>query len=423
MLPKAHLFVVDDDTLPVHVQNGFCGIVKTQRENRAGGLNISYFGQQADLMNIHVGDLAFFYMITKAKDRKLFEFAHDDEFEPLQQGYYGVYRITGQPFISEGQVQGQYPFENYYIFGSVSNIKYRDFVKQGSSRGVERQFRPPVLSIRIPIAPVDDFEKFENRFVDDNQAYIDKTDEGILGTLMFKKIQRAGEERSITPILPEEASKIARLIFKQPKRNFGLAPIDQPSNQHGRPVELDLEEGANGELKLEMMLEAYILRCLNEDTPLGALDATLGNRDSIEYCGNQVQYGISGNKVDILLLHRSSLAGSTGYRHQATVIELKKSKIMKEDVQQILDYRKWIAQLTTHNNLSAIKPILIGKKPSSRMTTASKKDIRDALTNIKRFGISEPEFIEYKPLKDKDGRVNSIVFEKFDIHELIDDEE
>ena len=67
--------------------------------------------------------------------------------------------------------------------------------------------------MRIPIKPIEHYEDLENKFFDDNQAYIDKTDEGMLSTLLFKKIKRIGEERSITPILPEEASKIARLIF------------------------------------------------------------------------------------------------------------------------------------------------------------------------------------------------------------------
>ena len=72
MKSKAHLFVVDDDTMPLHIQKGFCGIIKIRKENRAGNLNTAFFGQMADLMNIKVGDLVYFYMQTKGQ-RKFFE--------------------------------------------------------------------------------------------------------------------------------------------------------------------------------------------------------------------------------------------------------------------------------------------------------------------------------------------------------------
>ena len=35
MKPKAHLFVVDDDSMPMAIQKRFCGIIKIQQQNRA----------------------------------------------------------------------------------------------------------------------------------------------------------------------------------------------------------------------------------------------------------------------------------------------------------------------------------------------------------------------------------------------------
>lgn len=57
LIPKAHLFVVDNDTMPLHIQKGFCGIVKVKRKNRGDNFNNAYFGQHADLMNIKVRDI------------------------------------------------------------------------------------------------------------------------------------------------------------------------------------------------------------------------------------------------------------------------------------------------------------------------------------------------------------------------------
>lgn len=415
MKSKAHLFVVDDDTMPLHIQKGFCGIIKINQENRAGNLNTAFFGQMADLMNIKIGDLVYFYMQTKGQ-RKFFTLQDEGNFDKLEQGYYGVFEVVGKPFFSEDEIKGSYPLENFYIFGSTNNSNYSRFSLNVNGRTVT----PPILYVRIPIKPIEHYEDLENKFVDDNQAYIDKTDEGSLSTLLFKKIKRIGEERSITPILPEEASKIARLIFKQKKQNFPLR-IDN-SNQirnsdPAREINLVLRSTDGEAFDLEAMLEAYILSCLNNGTSLSGLENIIGDYNEIEFCGNQIQYGISGNKVDILLLHRKELGGSTNYRFRATVFELKKDQIKKEDILQIIDYQKWIAQLTTFNNLKAIQPVLIGKKPSNRINATTKQKIKESLNQIKELGVSAPRFFEY--VLNISGNNISVTFNEFDINEII----
>ncbi len=415
MKPKAHLFVVDDDTMPVHIQKGFCGIIKIQQRNRAGNLNIAFFNQMADLMNIKIGDLVYFYMQTKGK-RKFFKLQDEDNFDNLEQGYYGVFEVSGMPFLSESEIKGTYPLENYFIFGSIDNENYSRFQSMINGRIV----KPPILYVRIPIKPIKHYEDLENKFVDDNQAYIDKTDEGMLSTLLFKKIKRIGEERSITPILPEEASKIARLIFKQKKKNFPLN-IDQDNlmknNDSEKEVKLILSSSDGKNFALEAMLESYILHQLNNDLPLEGLDDIIGNRNEIEFCGNQVQYGISGNKVDVLLLHKKELGGSTAYRYKATVIELKRDQIKKEDITQIIDYQKWVAQLTTFNNLKAIQPVLIGKKTSIRINQITKDKIKKALEKINELGVSTPLFFEY--ILNENGENIEVTFNSFSIEDIV----
>lgn len=162
------------------------------------------------------------------------------------------------------------------------------------------------------------------------------------------------------------------------------------------------------------MLEAYIARALNRGMPLGDLQRAIGSYDDIEYCGNQVQYGISGNKVDMLLLHRKVLGGSISYRYKATVIELKKGRIDEVSVRQIVDYQKWIAQLVTYNNVSAIQPILVGKRPSLRMSREKKTQIAQLIGRIEQSAIQPPIFIEYIP--HQDGLID---FERYDIREYL----
>ena len=415
MKPKAHLFVVDDDTMPVHIQKGFCGIIKIQQRNRADYLNIAFFGQMADIMNIKIGDLVYFYMLTKGQ-RKFFRLQDEDNFDKLEQGYYGVFKVVGRPFFSEDEVKGIYPLENYYIFGSTENQNYSRFSLNVGGKIV----KPPILYVRIPIKPIEHYEDLENKSVDDNQAYIDKTDEGMLSTLLFKKIKRIGEERSITPILPEEASKIARLIFKQKRKNFPLN-IDHSNlitnNDPEKEVKLILSSADGQNFDLEAMLESYILQRLNNDLPLSGLDDIIGDRNEIEFCGNQIQYGISGNKVDVLLLHKKELGGSTAYRYKATVIELKRDQIKKEDITQIIDYQKWVAQLTTFNNLKAIQPVLIGKKISIGINQATKNKIREALEKINELGVSTPLFFEY--VLSGSGEGVEVSFTRYSIEDII----
>ena len=415
MKPKAHLFVVDDDTMPVHIQRGFCGIIKIEQQNIRGNFNTAFYGQRADLMNIKVGDLVYFYMQTKGQ-RKFFEVQDMANFDSLEQGYYGVFKVSGKPFMSEEEIKGAYPLENYFIFGSTGNVNYSRFQLNINNRIV----KPPILYIRIPIQPIEHYEDLENKFVDDNQAYIDKTDEGTLSTLLFKKIKRIGEERSITPILPEEASKIARLLFKQKKKNFplnidhgNLVTNDDPTKE----IKLTVSSADGQSFDLEAMLEGYILHRLNNNLPLDGIDDVVGNRDEIEFCGNQIQYGISGNKVDILLLHKKELGGSTAYRYKATVIELKKDQIKKEDIIQIIDYQKWMAQLTTFNNLKAIQPVLIGKKISTRINQSTKDKIKVALEKIKELGVSTPLFFEY--VLSGSGEGIEVSFIRYSIEDII----
>jgi CRISPR/Cas system-associated exonuclease Cas4 (RecB family) len=415
MKPKAHLFVVDDDTMPVHIQRGFCGIIKIEQQNIRGNLNIAFFGQMADIMNIKIGDLVYFYMQTKGQ-RKFFQLQDEANFDSLEQGYYGVFEVSGKPFMSDEEVGGAYPFKNYFIFGSVNNQNYSRFQLNINNRLI----KPPILYVRIPIKPIEHYEDLENKFVDDNQAYIDKTDEGMLSTLLFKKIKRIGEERSITPILPEEASKIARLIFKQKKKNFPLN-IDRSNlitnNDPEKEVKLIISSADGESFDLEAMLESYILHRLNNNLPLDGIDDVIGNRNEIEFCGNQIQYGISGNKVDLLLLHKKELGGSAAYRYKATVIELKRDQIKKEDITQIINYQKWVAQLTTFNNLKAIQPVLIGKKASIRMNQASKNKIKETLKKINEIGVSTPLFFEYVLSGSREGL--KVSFSRYSIEDII----
>jgi len=385
---STHLFVVNSDTFPIHVQRNFTGVV------RGGG--IGYYGQLADLMNIREGDLAFFYLMYGNKKKLLWP---NNKFEP---GYYGIYKIKSRPFIDDNDIEGKDQFDGQFIFGNSNSEIFKNFKIHGKN--------PLILPIRMLIEPVENLNYAKN--VDDTTAYVDKTDEGQLWTLLFKKINKAGQARGITPLLPEEASKIARLLFKANQIKLSdrvnlLADITRysyPSNPRNfLTVTLEHQPDNPEKVRIENMLVAWIMEHIDKDVPV--LNDLIGDKEDLEFHGNHIQYGIAGDTIDILLLHRRKINGIE-YRYKATVIEVKRDRISESNVDQVLRYTKWVAQLVTFNNISAIQPVVIGKKPNIRQVDKIKNEIK----NVNDRGVRTPIFLEYT-LHDE----GTITFQKFEI--------
>ena len=86
---------------------------------------------------------------------------------------------------------------------------------------------------------------------------------------------------------------------------------------------------------------------------------------------------------------------------KASVIELKKGKLTKKDVEQIKDYTKWMSQLVFGNDSGEsklkIQPILIGLKADDKIIEKTQKLIGDT---------QKPILMEYE-VKD-----NKIEFKK-----------
>lgn len=385
---NAHLFVVNNDTFPIHVQRNFAGVVK--------GGGIGYYSQLADLMNIRERDLAFFYLMYTNKKNLLWP---ENNFES---GYYGIYKIKSRPFFDEHDIEGKDQFKGQLIFGNPNSEIYKEAKDQDK--------KALILPIRMIIEPMENLSYAEH--VDDTTAYVDKTDEGQLWTLLFKKISKAGQARGITPLLPEEASKIARLLFKANQVKLSdKVNLLTDIKCHGYPykqenfVTVDLEPSPNNSeaVRIENMLVAWIMERLDKDVPV--LSDLIGKKGDLEFRGNHIQYGIAGDTVDILLLHRRKINGIE-YRYKATVIEVKKDRINKDNVDQALRYTKWIAQLVTFNNISAIQPVVIGKRPSTRQVD----NIKAKIKNLNERGVRTPIFLEYKLHGTK-----TISFEEFEV--------
>ena len=253
-----------------------------------------------------------------------------------------------------------------------------------------------ILPNRILIEPV---SYFENP-VDDNTAYINHTNHGMLWTMLFRKTFGAGCARSITHILPEENEKLSRLLArvntKGPVKGYPFKPYLKPEGIKGKTLNLKFSGGP--EFQFESILEAWFMA--NVDGRDSVLRSVLGPVNELEYWGNNVLYGIGGEKVDVLCLHTRE-----GVRFKATVVELKKGPITDDALAQIDDYGYWVAQLATAYLKDSIprldvQPVLVGRGTRPR-TIESIKAYRPQSFEIPvkppcKITVRRPILLEYE---------------------------
>ena len=399
---NAHVFVVDADSYPVHRDRLFCGIknpnqVTTIKKSGKKRPNSSYFGLIADLVTLRVGDYVLFYQMRKEEAK-------------FDRGFRGIFRVFSEPFFSDEDIdgldssQGSLGSKDKKVLGKCphcqTNLSERADAKTGEKycRKCQKELEFHILPNRVLIEPVMVFEDP----IDDNTAYIDrnyinddlKENLPILWTMLFRKTSGEGRARSITHILPEEYKKLEK-IFKEnckvsEESNFVSY---KPKNKTEIIIPLDTDE--NGELKVEAFLEAWLMSKIGKGKIKG-LSEIIGDGEDIEYFGNNVLYGIGGERVDILIIHNDGKE-----RIKASVIELKKGKLTKKDVEQIKDYTKWMSQLVFGNDSGEsklkIQPILIGLKADDKIIEKTQKLIGDT---------QKPILMEYE-VKD-----NKIEFKK-----------
>lgn len=331
----SHVFVVDCFSFPVHRSRGFCGVKNLPRE----WVRYSVF---ADLKAIRVGDLVFFYQ------RRIDE-------PPEERGFRGIYHVVSEPFFDDSDVE----WEENVVLGKCPHCgkPYSETVKEKRvvcrSCGRTLNYNEHILPNRVLIKPASYFE----RPVDDNTAYVNHTNHGSLPTMLFRKVFGRGRERSITHILPEEAEKLTRLLERA---NKGVISAFPPSEEYPssprRHIQIELGRGPR--IRYESVLEAWTMENIDKDIPV--LRDIIGPKEELEYFGNNVLYGIGGEKVDVLSLHKN---GEVRYR--AVAIELKKGSIDRGAVNQIDRYSYWVAQLATANvtprvDSLLLQPVLVG---------------------------------------------------------------
>lgn len=366
---KAVVLVVDKYSQDVHLASLTAGVKYPVKFSSQAGIEYthSFYSILADLANVQTGVRVFFYR------RRIDE-------PPEGRGFIGEWEALGTPFED---LQTAIACGKLEILGRCPNCgcpvsKLADGKPCCENCGGE--LAGHILPLRFQVKQVRAYQ----RYLDDNTAYVDITDEGRLSTLIFRKVYGAGRERSVNPILPEEAEKLRRLLLRVEEKQMNHQ-VYFPKVSHHRPPKtvrlidyyanfsqkfslyrkghtLLYDEGT-GELAYETVLEFWLMRELanNQRQILSTFEISPNER--LEWFANQVLFGIGGEKSDVLLLMRNA----EGLRCRAIVIELKKGDIDSESLKQVKSYAYWVAQLATAQVQNAIQrpfkitPIAIGR--------------------------------------------------------------
>ena len=362
----AHVFVVNSDTIQVTKNRLVCAVVRDMGKDREQ-VEKTRADVLADLSCLREGDKIFFYEISV--------------------GFHGIFEAVGKPFISEEEIN----YDNKYLFGSEKNSHYKDKIIHKKKRNGDIKVIYPLLTPnRILIKPLKVFKnpisemKAFGRFI----SAVD------LRSIFYKKV--LGRGKSITHLFPEEEQKLTQLLSEnneiiQIKTN-PYKPLDK------KDVEFDLNPNSNNEVKFEKILEGYIIQNIEEILP--KIDNIIDLE--IECFANYVPVTIAGGNLDVVVFFKNK----QGKRVQISIIELKKGIIVEKDIEQLEGYVKWatenLAQILKEsnnkieidliNNMSIIKPIIIGSGINQR-----------ALNRLSRYNLmsKKPVAIEYKLNKNK----------------------
>ncbi|MFZ8846273.1 MAG: hypothetical protein ACO2O6_03630 [Candidatus Hydrothermia bacterium] len=404
---NAVVLVVDKYSLDIHIHTLTAG-VKYPVDYNNGKIYYKkeFFSILADLANIDKNTLVFFYK------RRIDE-------PPDERGFIGIWKareIENQIVIYE-DLKEDIHWNNKYILsrckkcGNTNEVVDDDKIKCSKCK---IELGGHILPLRFPI---EEYHIFKN-YLDDNTAYIDITDSGRLSTLIFRKIYGAGRERSVNPILPEEAEKLKRLLQRVENEgrnqkilieNDKIKPFN-PNLRKIKPIyeyldfskKYNLKIGrklkedqplyySNGKVLYETILEFWMVKKLKQNPKELMHLFQIPENEYIEWFANQVLFGIGGEKSDIIILTKNE----NHIRCRAIVIELKRDIVDKKACEQIKKYVYWIAQLVSSQvittNPFTITPIIIGYEKS--------EDIGANQTYNFKIPYSQPLNVKVEPIR------------------------
>lgn len=355
-----HLFIVNENTLPVHLEYGFAGVTKKndcswQQVNVSTGNERAQAGLYADICRVHQGDDVLFYL--ERPD-------HDNTREGGR--FFGIFTVTSrQPFYES---QGAYLFSDLRL-----PLVYRILIRPGVV------YRQGLTEWQL----MDEMTDF-------------RTVLEIPWTLIYRKLMGG---RGCTPLLPHEEKIIKKMLdlrnlgqvlgyssigFDHSTLSLTHAPIRSPyagTTNRFDPIDAWLIHLINNTTrKYEIQLQAYLMQEIKRNQ---ALTALLFPGVEITWIGNEIKCGAGLQSIDILLFSKNRL---NTFMH---LVELKvREAADKEAAAQLNRYIKWLKAHIPGVSTHQIIPTIVAPGTTG--------DFHSVLqTFLRGYGISQYSEINY----------------------------
>jgi hypothetical protein len=293
---NTHVFIVNDETFPSHLNYLFAGTGAKDKDEDIGLLS--------DIKRVRIGDFVIFYIEATAK---------------VKGGFYGIFKVADQT-----PVVFYVPGQNGYQPNLGKKLIYRTLLQPYE-----------VYSEGLP----------EWEALDKLPVYATE----IQWSLIYRKLKG---KRGCTPLLPWEAQRLIDMIrnknsgkaianaqfnggldWDRTKRRIIITPYRQTYPYHTN-FNFNVIENICALQKQRKAYEVYLQLYFTENIGIHPpLNPIVGN--NVVWFGNEVACGVGMQKIDILTITQE------GERKEYRVIELKDEPVQPEVVYQMEYYVNW----------------------------------------------------------------------------------
>lgn len=343
-----HVFVVDDNTFPVHLEYMFAGTGAGDKDvdfndNPRSSMHHSsedgLVAMMADCGRVRKGDLIIFYLLANS----------------CREGkFFGVFSAVGDPFVDRNDGQ--------------------QYLKSELKKS---------LTFRIRIEPYEVYSEGVTEWEALDEIKSIQSPCQMLWSLIYRKLKG---NRGNTMITVYEAERLIDLIRRKNRHvamcsnsgyNYsgGKIVVGGSKDYSGRAVGMNILPRLIGKYSdrkaHEAHLQMYIAQQLGRNFSLdGALGILPGQ---IEWIGNEVSCGVGMQRIDIMV---SKIENET--RRIVMPIELKAVPASSDNLRQLNRYIDWIEQYYIPNRMSVIQPVLLCKCASHTQNVRERISAFDA---------------------------------------------
>lgn len=344
----AHVFIVDDNTFPVHLQYGFAGTGASGKESIDfnDSASTGYHPRQEILLVDMIADINR----VRKGDRVLFYLQHHTERKKTYEGrFYGFFRAAEDAaFIDNGGLRKQ------YLLGDL-----------GKS-----------LTFRVLLEPETVYPQGVTEWDALDVIRDIQRPHQMLWSLIYRKLKG---NRGCTMITSYEEERLCALIKhgQQPLNLRGrgldfnvedreiIVSGTAPKEYRGKktPISLLPRIGGKHRAKPKQQYEAHLqAQIVGQFGRKGdELTRLLIGAHKPNWLGNEVRCGVGTQSIDIM-------ASYTGDKHGYVMpIELKSKPADADNIRQIRRYVDWIEQYYLPNRPSIIAPVLITQINPARL--------------------------------------------------------